>query len=198
MKFLNDYILENSRVLLRPLQNEDANHLAPVAVNEPKLWTYTLSELSTKNNLADYIKKAIDGRNKQKVYPYCVFDKKLQKYAGCTRLYNIDIDQKTASIGYTWYGKEFQGTGLNKNCKYLLLNFAFEELQMERIEFRADSNNTRSICAIKSLGCSEEGVLRSNKFRPDGSRRSSIVLSILKEEWFGFARQNLKNKIDGI
>src|SRR5690606_19266934 len=100
-----------------------------------------------------------------------------------TRIYEINSIHKTCSIGYTWYGKKFQGTGLNKNCKYLLFKFAFEELLMERIQFRADKNNIRSINAIKSLGCKEEGILRNNMYKPDGTRRDSIILSILKNEW---------------
>ncbi len=80
-------------------------------------------------------------------------------------------------------GQHFQGTGLNKHCKYLLLDFAFDKMQMERVEFRADNNNKRSIAAMKSIGCIEEGVLRSNTIKQDGNRRDSIVLSILKAEW---------------
>ena len=81
------------------------------------------------------------------------------------------------------YGKKFQGTGLNKHCKYLLLEFAFEELGLERVEFRADNNNARSVAAMKSIGCKVDGVLRSNMPMPTGGRRDSIVLSILKPEW---------------
>ena len=96
-------------------------------------------------------------------------------------------------LGFTWYGKSFQGTGLNKACKYLLLDFAFDQLLYERIEFRADLNNKRSINAMKSIGCKEEGILRSESFRPDGSRRDSIVLSILKSEWESELRGKLKS-----
>ena len=65
----------------------------------------------------------------------------------------------------------------------------------ERIEFRLDSLNARSMNAIKGLGCTLEGVLRSNSYRPDGSRRDSAVLSILKEEWFDGKRALLKSKL---
>jgi RimJ/RimL family protein N-acetyltransferase len=61
-------------------------------------------------------------------YGFAVFDKK-NKFAGSTSFYNIDLDEKTLKLGYTWYGKEFQGTGLNKHCKYLLLEFAFEKIE---------------------------------------------------------------------
>jgi RimJ/RimL family protein N-acetyltransferase len=83
-------------------------------------------------------------------------------------------------LGFTWYGKQFQGTGLNKNCKYLLLQFAFEQWQMERGEFRADNENARSIATMKSIGCKVDGVLRSNMPRRDGGMRDSIILSIFE------------------
>jgi RimJ/RimL family protein N-acetyltransferase len=98
-------------------------------------------------------------------------------------------------LGFTWYGKEFQGTDLNKNCKFLLLEFAFETVNMQRVEFRADNENKRSIAAMKSIGCVEEGILRSNSPKTDGGRRDSIVLSILKDEWFAKVKNDLKAKI---
>ena len=85
---------------------------------------------------------------------------------------------------------------MNKNCKYLLLEFAFEFLKMERVEFRADNDNERSIQAMKSIGCTIEGVLRSNTYKPDGGRRDSIVLSILKDEWHNTIKHKLKESIE--
>jgi RimJ/RimL family protein N-acetyltransferase len=71
-------------------------------------------------------------------YPFVVFDKTKDKIAGSTRFYNINLDAKHLEIGFTWYGKEFQGTSLNKNCKFLLLEFALKkcnwnELDLEQI-----------------------------------------------------------------
>jgi RimJ/RimL family protein N-acetyltransferase len=101
----------------------------------------------------------------------------------------------TLQLGYTWYGEKFRGTKLNKHCKFLLLQFAFEELGMERVEFRADARNQRSIAAMKSLGCMVEGVLRSNMPLEDGGRRDSIVLSILKSEWQNGVKEGLRAKL---
>jgi N-acetyltransferase len=84
---------------------------------------------------------------------------------------------------------------LNKACKFLLLSFAFEKMGMERVEFRADNLNKRSIAAMKSIGCKEEGVLRSNSVKQDGLRRDSIVLSILKGEWQEGVKQKLLNAL---
>ena len=84
---------------------------------------------------------------------------------------------------------------MNRHCKLLMLSFAFEQWGMERVEFRADARNEKSIQAMKSIGCTVEGILRSNTPLSTGGRRDSIVLSILKNEWTGFVKANLLKNI---
>ena len=194
--FSDNIILEDDLVLLRPLQESDFDNLLEFSINEPETWKYSLVGADGKENLINYIQSAIKSRNDHKEFPFIVFDKKSQKYAGSTRFYDIQLEYKTVQLGYTWYGSAFRGTGLNKHCKFLLLQFAFETLEMERVEFRADNNNDRSIAAMKSIGCKVEGVLRSHMPTANREvRRDSIVLSILKEEWFAEVKENLKRKL---
>lgn len=193
--FTADYILENDKVLLRPLQLSDFQNLVHFSINEPELWQYSLQNAAGIDGLMAYLNIAIKARSQQREYPFVVFDKVKQEYAGCTRFYDIQLPNKTMQLGYTWYGKDFQGTGLNKNTKYLLLQFAFEQAGMERVEFRADKQNERSIAAMHSIGCVLEGVLRSNLARLDGTRRDSVVLSILKDEWFKEVKSMLERKL---
>ncbi|MFN5415590.1 MAG: GNAT family N-acetyltransferase [Flavobacteriia bacterium] len=195
MNFNENYTLENEKVLLRPILESDYEHLLPFSLNEPELWKFSLVQANGEENLKKYIQAAIQNRINEKEYPFIVFDKIKHKYAGCTRFYDVQTSQLTTQLGFTWYGKDFQGTGLNKNCKYLMLEFAFEKLNFERIEFRADNRNQRSINAMKSIGCIEEGILRNNGFDPVGERRDSIVLSILKQEWFENVKENLRSKL---
>jgi RimJ/RimL family protein N-acetyltransferase len=190
-----DYLLEDDCVLLRPLRVEDCNNLLLFSLNEPELWKYSLIKVAGEQNLANYIQVALEARGSGKEYPFVVFDKRTNEYAGSTRFYDIQLFHKTLQLGYTWYGSKFHGTGLNKHCKYLLLQFAFEQIGMERVEFRADNNNARSIAAMKSIGCVEEGVLRSNTLKPDGTRRDSIVLSILKSEWENRVKEKLAERL---
>ena len=193
--FNTELILEDEVVKLRPLQSSDLDNLLYFSINEPEIWTYSLHPMDGKENLKRYIDAAIKGRNDKKEFPFIVFDKKENAYAGSTRFYDIQLDNQTLQLGYTWYGKNFQGTGLNKHCKFLLLEYAFEKLQMERVEFRADNNNQRSIWAMKNIGCIVEGVLRSNVPVHGGKRRDSIVLSILKNEWENEVKLRLKSKL---
>ncbi|WP_348824210.1 GNAT family N-acetyltransferase [Flavobacterium aestuarii] len=195
-QFPQNTILEDDFVLLRPLELTDVDNFLDISLNEPETWKYSLVPADGKENLLNYIQSAIKGRENKTEYPFAVFDKKSSKYAGSTRFYDINFPFKTLQLGYTWYGKDFRGTGLNKHCKFLLLQFAFETLGMERVEFRADNNNQRSIEAMKSIGCRVEGVLRSNMptYKSD-IRRDSIILSILKDEWFDEVKENLSKKL---
>ncbi|WP_448698771.1 GNAT family N-acetyltransferase [Mucilaginibacter sp. AW1-3] len=190
-----EYILQDERVLLRPLKADDIEHLMTFSLNEPEIWTYSSLTGAGKENMESYINGALAAQSEGTEYPFIVFDKKLKAYAGSTRFYDIQVKNKTLQLGYTWYGKQFQGTGMNRHCKYLLLGFAFDELGMERVEFRADNANARSIAAMKAIGCTVEGVLRSHGIKRDGTRRDSIVLSILKNEWENGGREMLKAKL---
>jgi RimJ/RimL family protein N-acetyltransferase len=196
LDFPQNIILENESVLLRPLQESDVENLLEISINEPETWEYSLVRANGKENLENYIKLALKAKENKTEFPFIVFDKKSGKYAGSTRFYDISLSFKTVQLGYTWYGKNFRGTGLNKHCKFLLLQFAFETLEMERVEFRADNNNKRSIAAMKSIGCKVEGVLRSHMpTLGSGVRRDSIILSILRNEWFESVKENLKAKL---
>jgi RimJ/RimL family protein N-acetyltransferase len=195
LNFEENIILENDLILLRPLQLNDFNHLLNFSLEEPEIWKYSSMQAIGADGLKNYIDTAIKAREEKKEFPFIVFDKINKCYAGCTRFYDIQLMNKCLQLGFTWYGKAFQGTGLNKHCKYLLLSYAFERMEMERVEFRADHSNEKSIAAMKSIGCKVEGILRSNGWTNTGERRDSIVLSIIKEEWFSSIKNELKSKL---
>lgn len=175
--------LEDERVLLRPLQEDDFENLLPFSLQEPEIWEYSLTTAAGEKNLKQYIQTAVRKREEKSEFPFIVFDKMANRYAGSTRFYDIQQKFLTTQLGYTWYGKSFQRTGLNRHCKFLLLSFVFEKWGLQRCEFRADANNARSIAAMKAIGCVEEGLLRNHLPLPNGKRRDSIVLSILANEW---------------
>ena len=176
--------LENERVKLLPLQQEHLPDLLSFSLNEPEIWIYSMiSAGGGVSAMEAYLNVAIEAREQKREMPFLVFDKQTQRVAGSTRFYDIQPINLSVQLGYTWYGKEFQGTGLNRHCKFLMLQFAFETCNLVRVEFRADAANQRSIAAMKRIGCKEEGVLRQNGFRNDGTMRDSMVLSILVNEW---------------
>ena len=195
LDFNAGYRLENDVVLLRPLVTDDVDFLLPYALLEPELWKYYSISPAGSDGMQNYIEQAVQAKVNQREYAFIVYDKRSDTYAGSTRFYDVQNDNQTLQLGFTWYGNEYQGTGLNKNCKLLLLGLAFDVLKFERVEFRADVLNEKSIAAMKSIGCKVEGVLRSNMPNANGGRRDSIVLSILKTEWDDVVKDTLKHKL---
>ncbi len=193
--FSKDYVLEDDRVILRPLTISDAQFLVDYVKNEPAIWQFSLVAIQKAADLEGYIQSAMKSREDKTAYPFIVFDKSTQTFVGSTRFYDMQLGFETTQLGYTWYSQKVWGTGLNAHCKFLLLQFAFEQMGLKRVEFRADNNNKRSIAAMKKIGCTVEGVLRSHLPRPDGTRRDSIVLSITKEDWEQNVKDLLKSQL---
>ncbi len=193
--FSKDYTLEDDIVLLRPLKKEDIALLVHFSTDEPETWKYSPTKIAGEENFKKHYEEAIKAQKDKREYPFIVFDKRTKQYAGSTRFYDIQLPNQTLQLGYTWYGKDFQATGLNKHCKYLLLSFAFDEMGMERVEFRAHAGNERSIAAMKSIGCTVEGIMRKVVPMTSGGRRDTILLSILKDEWKNGGKEKLKAKL---
>ncbi len=107
--FSQDYFLENEQVMLRPLMIQDVQNLQEFALYEPDIWKYSLVPINDVSDLKGYIEMALAAKQSEKEYPFIVFDKKQQKYAGSTRFYDIQLQNQSLQLGYTWYGKAFQG-----------------------------------------------------------------------------------------
>lgn len=176
--------LENERVKLTLLDLSNYKHLTTIA-QEPNLVQYSPSKIDTPEDLKDYVQQAVDGYYHKTAIPFIVFDKQTNTYAGCTRFGFINWHNKVLHIGWTWIGKAFQGTGLNKHMKFLMLQYAFEVLDFDKVEFRVDERNMRSRKAVEKLGATLEGILRKDTLMLDGFKRSTCCYGILKEEWPG-------------
>jgi N-acetyltransferase len=193
-----DFFLENEYVCLRPIKSSDIVNLGPYAINEPDTWKHSLRAPVGEIGMQEYINQTIEQRKLGKEYTFIVFDKISKNYAGSTRFYSILPEHESMTLGFTWYGKAYRGTKVNKSCKLLMLQFAFEKTNAERIEFRIDTNNENSIAAMLSIGAIREGTLRKDVNSTNGLRRNSAVFSILRNEWFEGIKQNLIEKISKI
>ena len=174
--------LENNRVKLSLLDLSNYQHLETIA-QEKNLIFYSPSDISTPEKLRDYVQVAVDGYQNKTTIPFIIYDKEKQAYAGSTRFGLINWKNKVLHIGWTWIGYDFQGTGLNANMKFLMLQYAFETLGFEKVEFRIDERNNKSRRAVEKLGATLEGILRKDTLMNDGFKRSTCCYGILKEEW---------------
>jgi RimJ/RimL family protein N-acetyltransferase len=181
--FDDEILFENAVARLRPILASDLDYLLPVATKHKYLLQFSPTPIYTKELLKAYIDKAVDNRKNKTRYTFIVFDKTRNAYAGSTAFLNISNADDRLEIGATWYGKDFQGTGLNRNCKFLLLQYAFDNLGAERVEFKTDERNVASRKAIEKIGGQFEGTLRRHMLMHDGFRRNTACYSIIKPEW---------------
>jgi N-acetyltransferase len=195
--FAKDIQLENERVLIRPLLASDLENLLEVATQDETLVQYSPYLIHSEEYLKVFIQDAIDNRANKTHYSFIIFDKKAQAYAGSTSFWNISNFDKRLEIGRTWIGKDFQATGLNRNCKFLLLEYVFDVLEFERVELKTDQRNQQSRNAIQKIGGQFEGIMRSHTLMTDGFRRSTVVFSILKNEW-ATLKHNFPNKTPSV
>jgi RimJ/RimL family protein N-acetyltransferase len=174
--------LESERALLRPLDLDDEQALQSVA-NDDSLWIYGLQDLSKPSELRKYMISAITDRQNSTTAVWVIIDKMTNKVAGCTRIADISWKDERGQIGWTWIGRDFQGSGLNKEMKYLILTYGFEVLGLNRIEFKADERNNQSRRALLGIGATYEGVLRQHMKIHTGFIRNTVFYSILRSEW---------------
>jgi RimJ/RimL family protein N-acetyltransferase len=133
--------------------------------------------------MAAHIRESIACRPTGATYPFAVIHLPTGRAVGSTSYLDIQPQNRALEIGGTWYAPPFQRTGVNTECKFLLLQHAFEQLGCLRVQFKTDLRNERSQRALERIGAMKEGLLRKNLTMPDGYQRSSVVYSILDDEW---------------
>lgn len=174
--------LENEKVKLRLVTREDLRALKDIFADDD-IWKYTVSRIKDDNEIERYYQDASAGLNDGSKYTFVIIDKKSNRIAGTSSYGNISEKDKRLEIGWSYLGKDFRGTGVNSNFKFLMLQYAFETLKMKRVEFKTDKLNTRARKALLKIGCTEEGIVRSHTLMHDGRRRDTVFYSILDNEW---------------
>lgn len=179
---LKDLTLQNAGVQLRRIGLHDREQLASVAF-DPEIWRYFVTRVTSETELDRFIEEAIrDTLNGTRIV-FAIIDPQTERIVGSTAFGNIVESERKLEIGWSWLGKSARGSGINRATKLALLDYAFDVLACERVEFKTDVLNTGARRGLSGIGAQEEGVLRSFNFMPDGRRRDAIYYSILKAEW---------------
>jgi len=175
--------LTGKYVSLIPMQPDHAHDLSLVGL-DAQIWQNMLyGEMHSEADIARWIHDILSRQDRGTDLAFSVVHLASGRLAGATRYLNIDRSNRSLEIGGTWYGAEFQRTAVNTECKYLLMQYAFETLGCVRVQFKTDLRNERSQRAIERLGAEREGVLRNHMILPDGRLRHSVFYSVLPEEW---------------
>lgn len=180
---INPVVLTGKHVRLEPMAEEHIPGLAEIGVGQ-SFWQFMLyGDINSVDDMRNWVLDILSRAEKGTDLPFVAIHLKSGRVAGATRYLNIVPKDRGLEIGGTWYGPQFQRTPVNTECKYLLLQHAFETLGCIRVQLKTDLRNERSQKAIERLGAVREGVLRNHMILPDGRIRHSVFYSILDTEW---------------
>jgi RimJ/RimL family protein N-acetyltransferase len=192
MTWLEPVQLTGAAVTLVPL---GIDHVEPLkaAVMDGELWRLWFANVPSCDQMEDYVIRAVESTAKGNV-AFAVRLNDTDRIVGTTRFYNVDEINRRPMLGYTWYANSVCKTGVNTECKLLLLQYVFEEKDAIAVEFRTHYFNQASKTAIERLGARQDGILRSHQIMRDGSIRDTVVYSILRHEWLA-VKNNLTSKL---
>ena len=181
-RFIEPVTLRGAHASVEPLAAAHADGIRAAAA-DGELWRLWYTSVPAPETTAQWLASALDVRERLGAMPFVVRDNASGAIVGSTRYFNVDAANRRLEIGHTWYAKRAQRTAINTDCKLLLLTHAFETLECIAVEFRTHWFNEASRAAIARLGAKQDGVLRNHQLLPDGSRRDTVVFSIVDGEW---------------
>lgn len=182
MSWIAPISLRGKLVELTPLESAHVPALKEVAA-DGELWKLWFTSVPSPENTQAYVDTALAERAAGRSMPFVVRQLHDGRIIGCTRYMNIEAAHRRLEIGSTWYAASVQRTGINTECKLLLLQHAFEERGAIAVEFCTNFFNVRSRAAIERLGAKLDGILRNHRLMADGTLRDTCVYSIIANEW---------------
>jgi N-acetyltransferase len=178
--------LRGAHATLEPLRAEHADALRAALAGSglERLW-YT--NVPAADAVDGYVAAALQVQDEGKVLAFVVRDS-AGDIVGSTRFYGLEPEVPKLLIGYTWYAPRVQRSGVNTECKLMLLRHAFETMGCISVGFETSWFNHASRAAIARLGAKQDGVLRNHKRHADGTPRDTVVFSIIDPEWAAVKR----------
>lgn len=182
MQFLSPITLKGQFATIEPLHPEHHDALI-AAVSDGKLWKLWYTAIPKPENMRAEIERRLHLQQQGSMLPFVIRRNDTGALCGMTTYMNADVANRRVEIGSTWYAASAQRTGINTECKLMLLIHAFEDMHCIAVEFRTHWMNQQSRAAIARLGAKQDGILRNHQRMPDGSYRDTVVFSIIESEW---------------
>lgn len=179
---MDPVVLEGKHVRLEPLGPEHHDGLC-AAVRDGELWDLQVTLVPHPRDMGRFIADATEAREAGTQSAFATVDVATGRIAGSTRFMAVSLPNRRVEIGWTFLGRSWQRTAINTEAKLLMLDHAFGEPALNRVEFLTDFRNATSRAAIARLGATQEGVLRSHMVMRDGWVRDSVLFSITAPEW---------------
>lgn len=175
--------LIGATVSLRPLTVDDAPALLVACQPAEHTFRWYPVYPGSEAAMQAWVEEALADHAAGHALPFAVLLRDSGRVVGSTRFGALSLAHRRAEIGWTWLAPEVRRSAVNTECKRLLMQHGFEQLQLNRIELKTDSLNQRSRAAILRIGATEEGLFRNHMVTHDGRIRHTVWYSVVREDW---------------
>jgi RimJ/RimL family protein N-acetyltransferase len=169
-------------IRLEPLEEKHRTGISE-AIMDGELWQLPFTFIPHPTDMDSFYEKANNDMAGNNSLVFATVDAVSGDVVGSTRFMNTNWKHKRLEIGFTFIAQSWQRSAVNTEAKYLMLQYAFEQLNFNRVELLTDVINEKSRKAILRIGAVEEGRLRHHMIMPDGRHRDSVVFSIIQLDW---------------
>ena len=175
---------KGQKIKLVPLEKKHFEEICLLA-KEKSIWKYSVMDVdgSDSAKMLMSLNRKLVKRDSGDFYPFSIVLKSNNKIIGNTMFWDINKTNRSLEIGTTWLHPDYWGTGINTECKYLMLHHCFEKLKTIRVQIKSVEDNIRSRKAIEKVGFKFEGIIRNDKILDDGTYRIAVYYSIIEGEW---------------
>lgn len=182
-------MLRGKRVLLRGLELEDLDEIM-THWNDWEVKRLLMMIIPhSRQEEEEFIQSTWRDRQEGKAYIFGMETIQEQKLIGSLGLHNVDWQNRTAEFGIAIWNKQYWEQGLGAEATILILKYAFEQLNLNRVELRVFAFNERAKTMYTKVGFQQVGKRRKALYR-DGMYHDELLMDYLKEEWDKAAKQH--------
>jgi ribosomal-protein-alanine N-acetyltransferase len=177
-------IIDASRTRLRWISENDTDAFYAIYSNPEVMRYWSTPPLPDRDSASKLISEIHDLFQRRMILKWGIALRSDDQLIGSITLFNLSFPHRRAEIGYA-LAREFWGHGYMNEALMALLKYAFEVLELHRIEADVDPRNTASIKTVERLGFQREGILRE-RWQVNGEIQDALFYGLLKHEWVGF------------
>jgi len=174
-------VIEASRVRLRHLEESDTDSLFEIFSDEKALRFWSTPPFKERAEAAELLTEIHDSFREKSLFQWGIARKSDDKIIGTSTLFRLDDQSRRAEIGYI-LNRRFWGRGYVNEALRALLGFAFEKMNLHRVEADIDPRNTASRKVVERLGFQKEGHLRE-RWIVDDEIQDTLFYGLLESDW---------------
>ena len=170
-----------SRVTLRWITENDVDALYALFSNAEVMRYWSTPPLADRNAASKLLAEIHDGFRRHTLLKWGIARCTDDALIGTTTLIHLDFDNRRAELGYA-LARDHWGKGYMHEALQAVIGYAFEVLDLRRLEADVDPRNAASIRTLERLGFQREGYLRE-RWEVNGEVQDAYFYGLLRPEW---------------